>query len=77
MLARLTNAKLQKLKTACTVPCNFGVCTQASEHKQCIRDACQELTLGLPHYTCSVATDTVHNKMQLSYVIMSIVLRSY
>ena len=64
VLARLTHVKLQKLAYAHTVAHNFGVRTQASEHT---RNACHELALGLPHYTCGVTTGTVAvgNEMQL------------
>ena len=58
MLARLTRVKLQKLACVRTVACNFGVRTRASEHTQHTRNACHELALGLPHYTCRVTTGT-------------------
>ena len=43
------------------------MCTWASEDMQHTRGACHELTLGLPHYTCGVATGSVAvgNEMQL------------
>ena len=56
VLASLMCAKLQKLVFARSVACNFGVHMRATEHT---RDSRDELTLGLPHYTCSVATGTV------------------
>ena len=66
--------KLQKLAFACSVARNFGVRMPATEHT---RDSRHELTLGLPHYTCGVATGTVAvgTKMQLIgflYIVMSI-----
>ena len=63
MLARLTRVKLQNLASAH----NFGMCTWASEHTRHMRNACHELALGLPHYTCGVTTGTVAvgNEMQL------------
>ena len=74
VLASLMCAKLQKLAFACSVACDFGVRMQATEHT---RDSRHELTLGLPHYTCGVATGTVavSTEMQLIgflYVVMSI-----
>ena len=67
VLARLTRAKLQKLACACTVACEFGVCTWDSKHTQHTRDAHHELALGLPHYMCGVTTGTVAvgNEIQL------------
>ena len=67
VLACLTHAKLQKLACACTVAHNFGVCVQNSECTQHMRDACHELTPGLPHYMCGVTTSivAVGNEIQL------------
>ena len=67
MLARLTDAKLQKSACAHNVAYNFGMRKQDSERTQHTRDACHKLALGLPHYTCGVATDTVTvgNEMEL------------
>ena len=61
------HAKVKKLACACTVARNFGVCTWDSKHMRHTRDACQELALGLPHYTCGVTTGTVAvgNEIQL------------
>ena len=61
------HAKLQKLACAHTVAHDFGVHTQDSKHTRHTRDACHELALGLPHYTCSITTGTVAvgNEMQL------------
>ena len=59
MLACLTHAKLQKLACACTGARNFGMRTQESKDTRHTRDACHELALGLPHYTCGVTTGTV------------------
>ena len=61
------HAKLQKLACAHNIACNFGKYTWASEHTRHIRDEHHELALGLPHYTCGVATGTVvvGNKIQL------------
>ena len=59
MLARLTRAKLQKLVCACTVACDFGMCMWDSKYTRHTRDACHELILGLPYYTCGVTTGTV------------------
>ena len=60
-------AKFQKLECAHTVARSVGMCTQASEHAQHMRDACHELALDLAHYTYSVATGlvTVGNELQL------------
>ena len=66
VLAHLMHAKLLKLVCAHTVVHNLGVCTWlVNTHDT--RDAHHKLTLGLPHYTCSVVTGTVvaGNKMQL------------
>ena len=62
-----THAKLQKLVSACTVACDFGMHTWDSEYTQHRRHAHHELTLGLPHYTCDVTTGTVAvgNEIQL------------
>ena len=49
-----TACKTLKMACMCTVAHNFGVHTIASEHTQHTSDACLELRLGLPHYTCSV-----------------------
>ena len=67
VLAHLARVKLQKLAYAHTVARNFGVRTQDSKHTQHTRDACHELALGLPHYTCGVTTRTVAvgNEIQL------------
>ena len=67
MLAHLMDAKFQKLVCACTVACDFGVCTQDSEYTQHMRDAHHKLTLGLPQYMCGVTTGTVAvgNEIQL------------
>ena len=67
VLARLMHVKLQKLACARTVARNFGVHMRASEHTRHTRNACHELALGLPHYTCGVTTGTVAvgNEMQL------------
>ena len=67
MLASLMCAKFQKLACAHSVACNFGMRRWATEHTRLTRDAHHELTLGLPHYTCGVATGTVAvgTKMQL------------
>ena len=59
VLVRLTRANLQKLVCAWTVTHNFGVRTRDSKHTRHMRDACHELALGLPHYTCGVTTGTV------------------
>ena len=67
VLACLTHAKLQKLACACTVACDFDLRTRDSKHAQHMRDACHELTVGLPHYTCGVTIGTVAvgNEIQL------------
>ena len=67
VLACLMHAKDQKLACACTVACNFGMHTWDSECTQHTRDACHELALGLPYYTCDVTTGTVvvGNEIQL------------
>ena len=67
MLACLTCAKVKKLACVCTVAHDFGVCTLDSKHTRHMRDACHKLALGLPHYTCGVATVTVAvgNEIQL------------
>ena len=67
VLVRLTRIKLQKLACARTVACNFGVRMWAIKHTQHTRNACHEIALGLPHYTCGVTTGTVAvgNEMQL------------
>ena len=67
MVARLTHAKFQKLVCAHTVAHDFGMCMRDSKHTQHTRDACHELVLGLPHYTCGVTTGTVAvgNEIQL------------
>ena len=67
VLAHLTCAKLKKLVCACTVARDFGVRTRDSKHMRHTRDACHELVLGLPHYTCGVTTGTVavDNEIQL------------
>ena len=61
------HAKLQKLVCAHTVACDFGVHMWESKHTRHTRDARHKLTLGLPHYTCSVTTGTVAvgNEIQL------------
>ena len=63
-------------KTGVYMQCctRFGVRMRATEHT---RDSRHELTLGLPHYTCGVATGTVAvgTEMQLIgflHVVMSI-----
>ena len=45
-----------KLKTwyVHTVPHNFGMRMTTSEHMRHTSDACHELALDLPHYTCGV-----------------------
>ena len=55
----LMHEKLQKLMCVHNVACSFGMRMWDSEHMWHMRDAHHELTLGLPHYTCGVATDTV------------------
>ena len=67
VLAHLTRAKLQKLACTHTVACNFGMRTRDSKHTRHTRDACHELSLGLPHYMCGVTTGTVAvgNEVQL------------
>ena len=81
MLARLAHAKLQKLACARTVACDFDMRTQNNKHTGHTRNACHELVLGLPHYTCGVTIGTVAvgNEIQLLcsrlaslYVVMSI-----
>ena len=59
MLACLMHEKLHKLACARTVTCNFGMYTQASEHMRHKKDACHEVALRLPHYTCDVAANMV------------------
>ena len=59
MLVHLMRAKVKKLACACTVARDFVVRMQDSKHTRHIRNARHELTLGLPHYTCSVTTGTV------------------
>ena len=59
VLAHLTRVKLQKLVCACTVERNFGMHTWVSKHMRHTRNACDELALGLPHYTCGATTSTV------------------
>ena len=67
VLAHLTHAKVKKLACAHTVARDFGVRMLDSKHTRHMRDARHELTLGLPHYTCSVTTGTVAvgNEIQL------------
>ena len=67
VLSRLTCTKLQKLACTHTVACDFGMRMWDSKHTQHMRDASQELVLGLPHYTCGVTTGTVAvgNEIQL------------
>ena len=50
---------LKKLVCACTIARNFGMHTRDSKHMRHTRDACHELELGLPHYTCDITTGTV------------------
>ena len=59
MHAHLMSAKVKKLACACTVAHDFGVRTRDSKHTQHTRNACHELALGLPRYTCGVTTSTV------------------
>ena len=67
MLAHLMRAKLKKLACARTVARDFGMRTRDSKHTRHTRDACYELALDLPHYTCGVAIGTVAvgNEIQL------------
>ena len=62
--AHLPHLKLKKLACTCTVACNFGMYTIASEHIRHTSDAHHELTLGLPHYTCGVQVATVDTYRQ-------------
>ena len=50
VLARLTHSKLQKLACACTVACDFGMCTRVSKCTRHTGDARHELALDLSHY---------------------------
>ena len=52
-------AKFQKLACVCTVAGSFDLHMRAGEHIRQTRDAGQELELGLPQYTCGVATGIV------------------
>ena len=67
VLVHLMSVKLQKLACAHTVLRDFGVHVRDSKHMRHMRDACHELALGLPHYTCGVTTGTVAvgNEIQL------------
>ena len=67
VLARLMRAKVKKLVCACTVAHDFGMCTPNNKHMRHMRDACHELALSLPHYTCGVTIGTVAvgNEIQL------------
>ena len=71
MLACLIDAKLQKLMCACTVTCDFGMCTRDSKHTRHTRDACHKFALGLPHNTCGITTGTVAagNEIQLLWLL--------
>ena len=66
-LAYLTRAKVKKLACARIVAHDFGVRKRDSKHTRHLRDARHELSLGLPHYKCSVTTGTVAvgNEIQL------------
>ena len=59
VLAHLMHAKLQKLACARTVSLDFGVRMRDSKHTRHMRNACHELALGLPRYTCGVTTSIV------------------
>ena len=52
---------------ALTVAHDFGMRMRDNDHTRHTRDACHELALGLPHYTCGVTTGTVAvgNEIQL------------
>ena len=56
--------KTLKLACACTVACDFGMCTRVSEYTQQMRDVRHKI---LQHYTCGVTTGTVAvgNEIQL------------
>ena len=73
MLAHFTCVKLRKLACARTVACQFDVRIRDWKHMQYMRDAHHNLTLGLLHYTCYVATGTqaVGNEMQLFFSWMA------
>ena len=62
-------------KTLCarTFACNFGVRMKANEHMQHLRDPCHKLTLGLPHYTCGVATDIVASYKQWNIAVLQLI----
>ena len=70
VLAHLTHTKL-KLVCARTVACDFGVRMQDSKHTRHTRDARHKVALGLPHYTCGVATGivAVDNEIQLLWLL--------
>ena len=55
--ACLLHVKLKKLASTCTVACNYGIRTIASEHTQHMSDARHELVLGLQNYMYSVQVD--------------------
>ena len=47
-------AHLQHVKLKIWYAHNFDMCTTTSEHMRHTSDACYELALDLPHYTCGV-----------------------